>query len=597
MCVKSVLRCTLCVMLGHAALSSSAQTFSAHSVYSPDHLPAGSILQPTVDGWYKHEGSSAPTFTDLIVVDSGGSRGRILVGTSEDGVGAFRKNDSFYAFRTLSADETFSSLMDVRVRTSPGNHGVFFALGADGSTDSDTVADELNEVGPQFGLGQAPSGGRPLTFRIRQAGYGAFTEIPVNGLALDGDWVRLKFVVNLGSGTGSLFQRNLSRGAIAFSPVSGLQGVDLALSRMDAGAGPTAWNHMYLRVDSSTNEPAQNSEWIDTLVPVASDNPPPRVGGLGVNFDAETVVYTYEGLTSGSLVSPVQDGWARDSQYSSSQNIRVESLSTNTYIQGNSLIGLVAIRKNNNSFSIPPIDASRPLTSYVDILARDTNAGINALFALGHDVNADGGLQSVELGPAFGLLKNVNNLSRPLSFLIRAAANGALTYYPAAGLVADGEWVRLKFVQDFSSGTGLLAYLNLSRGQTEFTVLLTDVSLGLSALNSSATPGAWDAMAVRIDSLSFGATGAFAMGMDNLVPNSDEHPFGTAFRASPSSLLAEDMSAGLLYRVVRRAALGDPGSTVHSFRPYRDTHQCFLPPQAGAAESYYAIEVDQALAQ
>lgn len=333
------------------------------------------------------------------------------------------------------------------------------------------------------------------------------------------------------------------------------------------------------------------------LKELAGNSQLPHVGGLQVDFEAESVVYTFESLEPGSLVSPAQDGWARDNQYTSSQNARVVRLGTNTYVRGDSEIGIGVFRKNNSAFSIPSVDASHALTSYADILARDTDAGINAIFHLAHDVNADGGLQANEFGPGFGMFKNMIQSSRPLSFIIRAAAGGPLTYFPAAGLASDGEWVRLRFIQDFTRGMGALAYLNLSRGETEYTVILAGVHLDMAALSPSAAPSAWDAMMLRIDSIGNFAPGTFAMGVDNLVPNSDEHPFGTAFRAAPHALLALDLIPGMHYRVRQRSAVQDAGSTVHTFRPHRDTHQCFLFPQAGVERSFYSLETDAFLPQ
>ena len=41
---------------------------------------------------------------------------------------------------------------------------------------------------------------------------------------------------------------NLSDGDTAFTDVTGLQNIDIKLSRMDANAGPTTWNTMFLQL-------------------------------------------------------------------------------------------------------------------------------------------------------------------------------------------------------------------------------------------------------------------------------------------------------------------------------------------------------------
>ena len=74
-------------------------------------------------------------------------------------------------------------------------------------------------------------------------------------------------------------------------------------------------------------------------------------------------------------------------------------------------------------------------------------------------------------------------------------------------------------------------------------------------------------MHVRLDTLSFGATGDFGMAIDNLVPNSEFHPLSRVPGGDPFfvPIIVDDLIPGRSYRLLHRNTLAGPDELVGEF--------------------------------
>lgn len=539
----------LALLTGNAAAPQGAYHF--------ENLNPGSIVSPGQDSWYLLSPYLGSDRSDLLVVPPGMTGGsQTARGSCLDGVGLFRANDPGYSFRMIQPSEVgYTSTMDVQVMDVAGDYSLMFALGGDGD-DAGFMVDSALEIGPQFGLRKRDDLSIPLSFSVRKAGAGGYLDVPVGELAAHGDWLRMRFIVDLIDGTASLSIRNLSSGGAAYHPVPGLQSVPVGMGGMAAGAFPSTWNTMHLDVLTDVAETTMTFA-VDNLVPVSDPGGAPLLGGMRRMADDDELIYTFERMTRGSVVQPAQDGWERDLAIASGSTLRdVQAVRReSTHVFGRSDIGTAIYRKNDAWFSYPAVDPNRELVSFVDIQVRDTDAGINAVFHHGADADNNGILHYSETGPGFGLIKNVDHLGRQLSFFYRGAAHSAsFIFSPISTLAADGEWLRLRMSMDFEAGLGRLAYLNLSRGQLFFQDVdgMQNLPLELARLPAGAKPEKWNYVYLRFDTLSFGATGDFGMAMDNLVPNSDSHPMGDSFGLGHPfvSLLCDGLIEGQPYRLV-----------------------------------------------
>ncbi len=125
-----------------------------------------------------------------------------------------------------------------------GEAASLFALGRD--LDGDGALRETDrEIGPAFGI-------IDRKFAIKEANLGALTSVELGSGNSGSDWYRLRlridFLANGGEGAGTLAFMNLSDGDTAFTDVAGLQNINIKLGRMDANAGPTTWNTMFLQL-------------------------------------------------------------------------------------------------------------------------------------------------------------------------------------------------------------------------------------------------------------------------------------------------------------------------------------------------------------
>ena len=137
-----------------------------------------------------------------------------------------------------------------------------FALGRD--LNGNGILDRNGgELGPQFGfMRDLATGERQLLLSGADLGTLHLAGLGITGQP--GDWYRLQLRMDLSQGTGSVYYRNLSLGDELITPMPGLQNIDLELERLAPGAGPSAWNALWvvLLEEGSNNRPS-----VDNLVP------------------------------------------------------------------------------------------------------------------------------------------------------------------------------------------------------------------------------------------------------------------------------------------------------------------------------------------
>jgi len=242
-------------------------------------------------------------------------------------------------------------------------------------------------------------------------------------------------------------------------------------------------------------------------------------GGERVVFAQAT--YDFESLSPGLLVG--QDGWqAGHGSPSQIEVMDVAHPSNTSRVAGMdvvNMVGIYATRISDAAFAVPAFSSSDTHVVVQFDCRVNWSAGPNsvAAFGLWHDLNGNGLLdQFGEMGPAFGYNYNRNI---PPSLEIRAGGEGTPVRQDISSLVSPGDWLRVRMTADLTAnggaGTGSLAYMNLSAGETAFTDLpdLQDVDLNLSA---GPAPETWDALCIRLDTL------YPLVGVDNLVPRVPE---------------------------------------------------------------------------
>lgn len=184
-----------------------------------------------------------------------------------------RINDLAFGFKPFADADGAVMQMDVKPSAYAG-----FALGHDVDGDG-RLTIGAGEIGPSFGMMTDATGGE-VAFLLMGADIGTIhTAAAGKGDACcagAGDWYRLQLRIDLkgnaGNGSGSLSYMNLSRGDTYFQPVSGLQDVNLELSRLSAAAAPRAWDAMWLALLANDQKQAAS---VDNLE--ASASPAPAV--------------------------------------------------------------------------------------------------------------------------------------------------------------------------------------------------------------------------------------------------------------------------------------------------------------------------------
>jgi hypothetical protein len=275
----------------HIHVFVAAMVFSlpaqAQFPYTVNHLADGSLISSTQagkDGWVFYPGTGDPAARQISVVSIPGVAGKAIRGQSSTGAAISRRNDERFSFLPFQAGETNAvSMFDLRYRAvTSGNYIGVMGLAADGP-DQGEIIDQVSELGPVFGM-QALylSNLSSDSFSIRGAGFGTYHFSPVTTAQVtDGEWIRLRLVMNLVSGTGSLSFKNLSRGHSGYTPVPNLQDVNLQLDRLGAASQPVSWNAVYLRLAEVGSFPAYD---LMNLVPHYL---PGQVRILDLAFDRE----------------------------------------------------------------------------------------------------------------------------------------------------------------------------------------------------------------------------------------------------------------------------------------------------------------------
>lgn len=233
-------------------LVSAAHTW-AQAPYRVDHLDDGILIsssQAGLDGWAFYPGTGDPGTKRISVVTVPGTTTKSIRGQSTNGSAISRRNDARYSFAPFAAGDTNAvSMIDIRYRViTAGNYLAIMGMAADG-TDAGTLIDKANELGPTFGVQAGFLSGLPSNnFSVRGAGFSAsHYSVITSTQADDGDWLRLRFTLNVAAGTGSLAYKNLSRNQVAYTPVTALQNINLQLDQLAPESAPTLWNAIYLR--------------------------------------------------------------------------------------------------------------------------------------------------------------------------------------------------------------------------------------------------------------------------------------------------------------------------------------------------------------
>jgi hypothetical protein len=218
--------------------------------------------------------------------------------------------------------------------------------------------------------------------------------------------------------------------------------------------------------------------------------------GSSVRADS---IYTFDSLPAGTLSG--QDGWT---QLNGTVTL-VSSSSGGYYTEGSSSGVNNAFRRNDTNWSF----TNTASTGTVTLLADIKGGSGNMTYGLAYSSN---GTSLADTGPLLGFSNG--------SFNARAS-NGGTNYYAATSTLSgytSGDWVQEKLVMTITSGgviTGTLYGRDITTGQTDWTTLISDISLGT---DTNATQ--WNALYMRLD-----ATGPM---MDNLTVASVPEPSSAA---------------------------------------------------------------------
>lgn len=311
-------------------------------VYDFENLNIGQLTSQ--DNWFRREGFF--NGDSLRVADDGGDQA--VYASSGIGGMVIRSNDANFAFPRFYNSETNATMIaDFYVADVAGAQNVILSV-----ADDQSVVGYNNEIGslPNGNISQlgAPTGPfvvspafgmihvttnpplYPLSFLLRGANEGTVYTTPVTGLAAPGDWVRLKFVMNFKSNLGSLHLQNLTNNDPSFSPIPGLQNVDLELSRMGSESPPETWDTIGARIIAELPSANPSTSFrFDNFTPhvipellanVRSIDPPKD---LILSFDQLEVGVTYriESAPNGSA-----GPWKEETTFTATSDIQVVSV-------------------------------------------------------------------------------------------------------------------------------------------------------------------------------------------------------------------------------------------------------------------------------
>ncbi|MDH3647537.1 MAG: PKD domain-containing protein [Gammaproteobacteria bacterium] len=205
---------------------------SSQVTYDFEDLSPGALVGQ--DNWSVFSGASlqvgvgSGSNLTQVAANPGSSSGLNLMIRTNDG------SFSLPAFSGLENDVFFE--VDLQVDRTATQVMIFYVQGATNTA----------KISPWIGVNAAQK------FTFRQATGATQTVVSIPASIDAGDWVRLRlemdFTANAGAGIGDVSYRNLTDGDTAFTPVAGLQNLDLLLS---PNADPAAWDRMVLRYDGA----------------------------------------------------------------------------------------------------------------------------------------------------------------------------------------------------------------------------------------------------------------------------------------------------------------------------------------------------------
>ena len=252
---------SLCSVLGlllAALLPGSADAQSCGNLYDLNGL-AGDDVAPFTpldgqDGWTAESYNVA---VDCGVTATLGYDGTQALRFEASGPGfgcdASRLNDANYAIPTFTGSETSAFYQaDFGVGYWGNSSGPAYDLDGNGKVRGS----EAGERGPRLLVGSHANVGVTVV-----SAAGNKTTVPLSdaGGSGGGDWLRLRLVMDLtanaGSGSGSVDYMNLTNGETSWTPIAGLQGVDVELSPGSGDAAdPVNWNGVWLHFEGATNQ-------------------------------------------------------------------------------------------------------------------------------------------------------------------------------------------------------------------------------------------------------------------------------------------------------------------------------------------------------
>lgn len=227
----------------------------ADRIYDFEGLTSGQSLFGQ-DGWLMH---TSPTWTGDIQIATGtGVNTTDVANGVTPGVaaGGYRTNDAQFSFLPFQGTET-NAIMEGDFRLGTSSVGtVYFALSYDtnGSAAGGYFGGQRIGIEVTSGFVIRPADGSTISRTLATANGG-------NPAGVTTDWFRLRldidFTANGGDGAGSLSYMNLTNSETTFTPITGLQGIDLKLATV--GSDPATWDTMFVRV--------QHGSEIDNLLP------------------------------------------------------------------------------------------------------------------------------------------------------------------------------------------------------------------------------------------------------------------------------------------------------------------------------------------
>lgn len=355
-------------------------------------------------------------------------------------------------------------------------------IGYDRNNSGHITPADTNEMGPALEFGAS---GTQATFGVIPA-LGSPSVVAPAGY-FNTDWTRLRLVMDLtanaGAGAGSLYALNLTAGQRKFTPVAGLQNINLGLSTSGTTArNPDNWEAMFMRFETG-------SGLVDNFV----------LGKSASKYDFECLPSSdttpFEPLLEGAWVATPEStstitGVAESGGFDGSACLRFEAGSLPSCSQ--SLV--------DGPWSVP-VYAGNESATYFQFDARVNLLGVR--FGVAADINnskhvtfADTSERGVEV--VLGADSLVGVALRDATGVETASPLDA-----AAGAV-DGDWVRVRVVMDLAANSGAgsasVYAMNLTAGDLAFSQVagLQDIPLALDQSSVSARdPRRWNAVFSR----------------------------------------------------------------------------------------------------